>query len=146
MTKIISGFPGVGKSYLYRKSDLSIADSDSSDFSWNENGERNKDFPNNYIEHIKSTVDQVDYLLVSSHDVVREALRDHNIKYTIVYPSADLKEEYLERYRKRRSPEGFISFIETNWSKFLTEIHKDMFPHHFVLLKGETLFDVLDQV
>lgn len=86
MAIVISGFPGIGKSYMYNNmKDLKILDSDSSKFSWvkDEEGkntkERNPDFPNNYIKHIKDNMDSSDIILVSSHKVVRDALKDNDI-------------------------------------------------------------------
>lgn len=64
-TTIISGFPGIGKSYFFRNQEYNnrtVLDSDSSEFSWvkDENGnntkERNPDFPSNYIDHIKENM------------------------------------------------------------------------------------------
>ena len=58
-TKIISAFPGVGKTYFHERNKRISIDSDSSHFSWvkDENGnntkERNPEFQNNYINHIK---------------------------------------------------------------------------------------------
>jgi len=55
-TRIISAFPGTGKSYYHNKHKETTLDSDSSNFSLVvENGEkkRNPDFPENYIKHIK---------------------------------------------------------------------------------------------
>lgn len=50
-TVIISGFHGIGKSYFYNNNHktLKISDSDSSKFD-------KKDFPNNYIKHIKKLI------------------------------------------------------------------------------------------
>ena len=42
---IISGFPGLGKSVLYKENKVNYSDSDSSKFS-------KKNFPENYIKHI----------------------------------------------------------------------------------------------
>lgn len=146
MTKVISGFPAVGKSFLSSQSDLTVLDSDSSNFSWIQEGERHPDFPNNYIEHIKSNIGKVDYILVSSHDIVREALKDNNIRYTLVYPSAHLKDEYLERYRSRGNNEGFIKFIGSKWDEFITDIEKETFPHLTRLGSGQYLSDVMDNI
>ena len=61
-TKIISAFPGTGKSYYHNKNKETTLDSDSSNFSWikDENGnnttERNPKFPQNYIYHIKENI------------------------------------------------------------------------------------------
>ena len=103
-TQIISGFPGVGKSNFFKKSDLKVLDSDDSLFD-------KRDFPDNYINHIKNFIGKVDYILISSHDVVRRALEEHNIEYVLVYPSIELKEEYLERYKNRGNEDSFIAFI-----------------------------------
>lgn len=46
-TKVISGFPGVGKSFNHYNTDdnLIVLDSDSSLFSWESEGVRHPDFP-----------------------------------------------------------------------------------------------------
>ena len=46
---IISGFPGLGKSILYKENKVNYSDSDSSKFS-------KKNFPENYIKHIKEVM------------------------------------------------------------------------------------------
>lgn len=142
-TKIISGFPGVGKSYLFNTKNnnemFKILDSDSSEFSWikDENGnntkERNPEFPNNYIKHIKDNIGKVDVIMVSSHDIVRKALKDNDIEYYIVYPSKQLKDEYIRRYKERGNNEGFINFISNNWDNFIDDIENDDFPIHIKL-------------
>lgn len=145
-TKIISGFPGVGKSVLALKSDLQVLDSDSSSFSWSEPGVRHPDFPNNYIEHIKNNLGKVDIILISSHEVVREALEENEIDYTLVYPNILDKDEYLKRYKERGSDEKFIAFIDANWDKFIKEIEMDPFPTRLRLNEGQYLSDILQYI
>lgn len=143
-TKIISGFPGVGKSYLFDKNkDLSILDSDSSSFSWIEKGVRHPEFPQNYIEHIKSNIGEADIILVSSHKTVRDALRDNNIKYILAYPAKRLKQEYIARFRARGNDDAFIKMIDTNWDNFIDEIEQETFPTLLRLWEGEYLGDIL---
>lgn len=136
-TKVISAFPACGKSYTFENSQdcfRGILDSDSSEFSWvkDENGknttERNSDFPNNYIQHIKDNLGKVEIIFVSSHDVVRNALKDNGIDYTIVYPDKSMKDEWLRRFKKRGNDEKFIDFISTNFEKFIDEIEEETFP------------------
>ena len=50
---IISAFPGVGKTYLYNEYPKLISDSDSSKFSWLEDGNRNPNFVKDYVDHIE---------------------------------------------------------------------------------------------
>jgi hypothetical protein len=132
---IISAFPGCGKSYLYNKIKESypnsIIDSDSSNFSWikdekgNNTKKRNPDFPNNYINHIKEHIGKTNIILVSSHDVVRKALKDAGLKFILVYPDKDMKEEFIRRYKERGDSENFINFIESNWVKFIDEMYDE---------------------
>ena len=48
-TKVYSAFPGVGKTTYFNKTEKNVLDSDSSKFD-------KRDFPSNYIEHIKKNV------------------------------------------------------------------------------------------
>ena len=129
-TIIISAFPACGKSYMYNNYNgkpYSMLDSDSSKFSWiYENGVktdiRNPDFVTYYMNHIKENIGKVDVIFVSSHAEVRNALRENNLKYFMVYPSLDMKEEMLNRMRKRGNDSKFIEFQESHYEQFITEI------------------------
>lgn len=143
-TLVISGFPAVGKSYLTETNEkMVVMDSDSSNFSWL-NGERHPDFPNNYMEHIKQNLGYADNIFVSSHDIVRNALKENKINYILVYPSIDIKDEYIQRYRDRGNDEKFISFIESNWEKFIANIEKETFPTLIKLESGQYLRDAME--
>jgi len=140
-TQIISGFPGVGKSYACTFNFFKCLDSDSSNFSWESEGVRHPDFPENYMKHIKENQGKAWTIMVSSHKVVREALEAHGIEYTLVYPDKSLKAEYLDRYRKRGNDEKFIKFIGDHWDVFIDEIEQDIFPKKIKLGSGEYLGD-----
>lgn len=113
---VIAGFPGVGKSSLYNSKKYVVSDSDSSHFP-------KDDFPNNYIKHIKSLIDknEHDYILVSSHKEVIEALIESGIVFVLVYPDKSLKEHYLERYRERGSDDNFINLLNDKWSEWIDD-------------------------
>ena len=149
-TKIICGFPGIGKSGLFEfnetcNSSLTITDSNSTEYAWVGN-ERNPDFPNNYIKSIKENIGKIDIILVSSHRIVREELRKANINYYLVYPDASLKEEYIERYHVRGSSEKFIESIDNNLEEYLEEIRADNYPIKIKLSAGLYLTDVLGTI
>ena len=88
---VICAFPGCGKSVYYslnsiyegHKNGKKILDSDSSLFSWiydndgNKTSKRNPEFPGNYIQHIKNNLNSQDIIFVSSHILVRKALREN---------------------------------------------------------------------
>jgi len=148
-TIVISAFPACGKSSMYRKYSeyyednknnplsFKILDSDSSLFSWiyDENGNktnvRNPDFPQNYINHIKERIGKEDVIFISSHKVVRDALRENGIKYSIFYPDKSLKEEWMRRYKERGNDENFIKFQEEHWEEFIEDIHNEIFPRKY---------------
>ena len=111
-----------------------ILDSDSSEFSWvkdeygNNTSVRNPKFPQNYIDHIKEKMLTEDIIFVSSHEVVRDALKQNDIPYHIFYPKKEQKERWVCRFRERGNDEKFISFISDNWDKFIDGIENDDYP------------------
>lgn len=119
-----------------------ILDSDSSLFSWiyDENGnktdQRNPDFPNNYIQHIKEHMDTEDIIFVSSHKVVRDALKSEGIPYILIYPERNMKDEWMRRFRERGNSEAFIKFQDDNWDTFIDEMEAETFPHKETLYNG----------
>ena len=134
MTLVISGFPGIGKTtYKNSATETTVLDSDSSHFP-------KDNFPQNYIDYIKSNIGTADVILVSSHAAVREALIENKIPYTLVVPDIDLLEEYKERYARRGSSPLFIELLETNWKDWLSN-QKD--EHVIVLGSGEYLSDAI---
>lgn len=135
--KIISGFPGIGKSSLYNQAPERIADSDSSQFDKSE-------FPDNYIVHIRNLLEEgvKDYILVSSHFEVRDELEERGFPFFLVYPERGLKEEYLQRYRDRNSPQAFVDMMGANWDKFITGCEDQEGCEHIVLKSGQYLADV----
>lgn len=140
---IISGFPGIGKTIfhreMFRTGDLRVSDSDSSRFS------KSPNFPNNYIEHIKRSALVNDVVLVSSHKVVRDALNEHNIPFISVTPSIDCKEEYLQRYKDRGSPQEFVDLLDTNWTNWIEDINQTS-TTRVELPKGTYLSDSLKDI
>jgi hypothetical protein len=136
---LISGFPGIGKSFVFDNSSLNISDSDSSKFP-------KENFPSNYMEHIKSIIDDKDIILISSHDIVRQALVDNGLPFILVYPDRSLKQEYIERFEKRGSPAEFISFLEKNWDMFIDQMEQQDNCKKVVLNSGEYLKDYIGTV
>ncbi|WP_368880397.1 hypothetical protein [Proteus mirabilis] len=138
-TLVIAAFPGCGKSTFFReKKNFVVSDSDSSTFDKSQ-------FPTNYIHHIKRLIGEGnhDYIMVSSHDVVREALERHNIKYTLVYPNEECKQEYIERYQQRGNTEGFVKLLQGNFENWVQSCREEQFPTKIELHPGQFLADVL---
>lgn len=136
---VFSGFPGVGKSTVFKNADgLVVADSDSSTFD-------KAEFPDNYLMHIQQTRPNVDVLLVSSHNVVRDELEERGIPFHLVYPTVDQKDEYMARYKQRGSPQPFLDLMDQNWEKFIGECAQQVGCTHVVLKPGQFLGDVIQE-
>lgn len=142
-TKIYSVFPACGKTYCHEHQEdygLKILDSDSSEFSWiRDNGvkERNPDFPNNYIKHIKENIGKYDYIFVSSHESVREALDKERIDFTIVYPSQHCKAEWVGRcyIRDKNGESGCgAEAMYNNWEQWILECFATGINHKEIVL------------
>lgn len=146
-TRIVIGFPGVGKTTFFEQNrQLKCADSDSSRFSWIERDVRNPDFPQNYIEHIKAAIGRFDLIFVSSHDLVREALKEEGLPFTVVYPSKELKDEYIQRYIDRGNRDSFVDFLQTNFEQFISVIEQDNYPLNIALQSGHFLSDAIPTI
>lgn len=130
---VISAFPGCGKTYFYKKFGraFNILDSDSSEFSWVKDSEghntkeRNPEFPQNYIAHIKDNLNTAEVIFVSSHKEVREALVKAKIHYVLVYPDISLKQEWIKRFVRRGSNGDFIGFIYRMWDEFIEDLEHE---------------------
>src|ERR1700679_2180218 len=114
---IISGFLGVGKTSMrVAHPELRILDSDSTDFSWADASKkvRHVEWPDNYVRHVRENVDFADVICVSSHDVVRAALVRDDLRFVLVYPRIEMRDEYIKRYVDRGSNAAFVELLSNN--------------------------------
>ena len=136
-TLVVSAFPGCGKSHLFRnKGVMKILDSDSSTFDKSQ-------FPENYINHIKSNIGDADIILVSSHKEVRDALQNQGINFTLVYPKKDIKDEYIQRYIDRGNDGKFVELLKQNWENWVGELNQQSGCEKIKLDSGQYLSDVI---
>ncbi len=149
-TKVYSIFPACGKTWLYKHQEdygLKILDSDSSKFSWLYNKDkygfpmekvRNPEFPANYIAHIKENIGKCDYIFVSSHASVREALDKEGIDFTIVYPESSCKAEWIGRcfIRDKNGESGCgAEAMYNNWEQWISECFETGINHKEIVLQ-----------
>jgi len=131
---LVSAFPGTGKSHYVNYGEGSgympqgfATDSDSSKFD-------KSAFPANYITHIKKCMDEgYARIFISSHKEVRNALVENNLPFTLVYPEMGLKDEYIERYKKRGNNIAFIEMMQNNWEKFIEDCQSQKGCKHIAL-------------
>ena len=147
MSIIICGFSGIGKSTAEQKNKR-ILDFESSGYSnIFENGfrlGRNKDFPKNYIDKLEELMerDEADYYLLSCHEEVRNELKTRNLKYIIVMPYMEHKNEYMKRWFKRGSDIDFITKMNKCWNEMINSCVRDIAPKIY-LDEHEYLSDLL---
>jgi hypothetical protein len=113
------GFPGVGKTELCKHNESRYADIDSASYP------KEGDFPEKYIDAIKSAIGSGCTVFVSSHMEVREALYEHGVPFGIIYPALWCKGEYLKRYEERGSDKTFIELMDKNWVAFLDTMRSE---------------------
>lgn len=141
---IVSAFPGTGKSYYCYNGNWSqyvpekfCSDSDSSSFD-------KSNFPENYMTHIKQKITEgYGRIFVSSHKVVRDALVDNHLPFVLIYPSIELKHEYLERYNKRGSSNLFINLLNDNWDNWINDCKNQKDCLHIVLKSKQFVSNVI---
>ena len=145
ITKVISAFPGTGKSYFANNHD-GVLDLDSHSFTSGHTPDgkvRNPNFPNNYILAIEEQLEKYSILLVSPHIEVIKGLLGKGIEVTLVYPERELKSEYIERFRRRGSSEAFIKPLDSHWDDFLDQLEQQEGCKHITLQQKQYLSDVL---
>lgn len=130
---VIAGFPGIGKTTLYRevkKRDLStsLIDIGINDYC-------NKiDFPQNYINRIRECSEKYAVILVDASPVIRQAMVDNDIFYAIIYPDKASMKDYLSRYRTMIER----SMDEGTFMNIYNDIEKD--PHPKIKMNGDGIF------
>jgi hypothetical protein len=143
-TKIISGFPGIGKTTFHEKYPDTTLDSDSSSFGWIEKDgmkTRDPEFPENYIRHIKQNVGRYRFILVSSHKEVRDALKKHCLFFYLVYPDFGQKGEYIKRYKDRGSTDSFIKLLSENYESWFSDCENETIGCERVRMRYKNLED-----
>lgn len=131
---LISAFPGCGKSTLVKKFHK-VQDSDSSLFPKSE-------FPRNYLKHLRDLAVAGTPSMISTHLEVRQGLERMGLSYIVVYPHFECKEEYLQRYRDRQSPQAFIDLLDRMWETWINAL-RDSEARQIILNPGQYLSDVL---
>jgi adenylate kinase family enzyme len=140
MTRILCGFPGVGKSYLAKQAN--VLDTDSSAFA------KDAQWPQNYVDVLieRASHGLHELILASTHKEVRDGLAKAGQRTILVYPDPLLKEEYLNRYRERGSPEPFIRLMELRWEEFLSDCRRQQNAWHWMLGPGQYLADCYPRI
>lgn len=135
-TVLYAAFCGTGKSYLCNN----FADDYMELECWEY---RKGDFPNNYIQDVIDAIGRTKYLFISTDPVILKELNKRGIEIRLYYPQNELRNEYLDRFIARISPQDFVGAIMINWHKWIDELKEQDYCKHKILQTGEYLQDVL---
>ena len=148
---IIIGYQGIGKSSV-AVDNLSFIDLESSSF-W-VNGKRADDWYVVYAQIAEHLSKQGYTVFVSSHQVLRDYLKGSAEKVVEIYPSHEIKEDWLRRLKYRlitdpseknkRAYEGAIRYYDANIDSFEED------RGHYIYMELRTinykLEDVIDAI
>lgn len=105
--------------------------------------EINKDYPQNYFNALMQVKDQYDYILISD-SICNLWLKENGFSYWQVYPSIELKDEYLQRMKDRGNNADFINYQAKLWDFWVNGCKNDEYAtKHIELKSGQHLEDVL---
>lgn len=135
---IISGFSNIGKSSLKEYKNINYIDLDTCYFN-----KIDSSWINIYIECILALKDKYDYVLITTHGDVLHELNKRKIKYYLVYPEIELKEEYKKRAIKRKSNQDFIEGFFSRWDTHINDCIKNPNKNKIILQENQYLSDVI---
>lgn len=113
----------------------------------NFDNEMQLEWPYNYVEAIKTTLDEMDagdekkIILIPSDSCVLSLLREKGIEYSLCYPQRDAKEIYRQRYIDRGNTEDFLSIFIDRFDRFMDALESDPCGHHIVLQPEQYISD-----
>ena len=103
----------------------------------------NEEWPENYFKALKEVKDKYDYILIAD-EICKDFLINNNYQYWYVYPKRELKQEYLDRCKKRGNNEDFIFWYSKLWDEWITKCKEDNYASKKIELdSNEYLEDVL---
>jgi hypothetical protein len=69
------------------------------------------------------------------NEAILETLRANDISYSVVTPTIDCKDEYIERMRQRGNNDILIQKLSANFEKYITENREDSYAEHIYTLQ-----------
>ncbi|MDR0306546.1 MAG: hypothetical protein LBI42_06885 [Chitinispirillales bacterium] len=104
------------------------------------------DYPENYVEAIKTVLNEENVILIPPDLSVLRLLRKDKIPYTLCYPKRDAKEIYRKRFINRGNTENFIDIFIGCWDNFFDSLEKDTHGKHVVMRPHKFLSDILGEI
>lgn len=157
MYRVICAWGGTGKTSL-AKTDKRFIDLKNSDYQWiyeddikdpelrkGAKHKPNPDFPENYIEAIKTAILQGKYVLCGTRPDVLDTLRQHGIDFIILHPSLDEKSAYQKRYMARGNTAKWAHDCVNTWNARFVELHQKGYET-LQMRKDSYISDYMDEM
>lgn len=142
---IVLGFPAVGKTHFTKKfeSEFSISDADVPLNS------RDKNFNRKYVSFIKKMCrSDINYIFTSVDGDLIDRIKSDDFfkdvpKY-IIYPSRELKADYIERFRDRGNNQEYVSYMSDNWDAIIDKIESETEDNRFIPFELKSKNDYIE--
>lgn len=129
MTKLIAGYPGIGKSFMSH-SYRNVLDLDISPYrhivpNFNNMTQHQKEtakksgypnnpeYPFNFLAAIRKNIDKYDYVLIPAHPSILPLIKELKIEFEIIMPCIEALAEYRNRYVARGNNEDFVNHLSS---------------------------------
>jgi len=137
-TKFIYAFPGVGKTYFCKNTNIKNFIEISKPTPEPLKGEYLKAF----VDSLVSYDGKVGIVFIEFDINIINKLNKFSDKVTLIYPQDKLRDEYIERYKKTQCLE-FCNYMHYNWDSLLSEIKSVGYCNHIILASGSYISDFL---
>lgn len=133
---IIIGYQGIGKSTLASR-DIEYIDLESGNF-WID-GKRAEDWYKPYCKIAEHLSQQGYAVFTSSHEVIREQLKNSTETVVVVYPAAELRDEWIERLWYRYQESGLdkdykaYAYAKARYTENIQELENCDIPYKIAL-------------
>lgn len=144
---IVIGYQGIGKSTLASR-DICYIDLESGKF-WVD-GKRAEDWYKPYCQIAEHLSQQGYIVFTSSHEVVRERLKNSTEAVVVVYPAVELKDEWIAKLEKRYKETGLekdykaLMNAKDRYVENIRELENCDIPYKIVLTSTD--YDLDDEI
>ena len=143
--RIIAGFPGVGKTWIFEHQKvlrIRCKDSDSAKYQKTDNWF--KDYVSDIIKDANSG--EYDLIFVSTHKYVIDELCKRRVHFYCVYPHLNLKKHWIERLF-RRADDRVTKIVSENYDSFIRDLQSNKSPFKIdiqIIYNNQYLLDILE--
>jgi hypothetical protein len=116
-------------------------ESDSESCKANPDNELNPEYPQNYVDAIKSALNDGEkkFILIPPESRILKLLEKDGIPYVLCYPCRERKDEFDLIYSVRGNTDEFMEIFIGGWDNFIDNFESNTYGRHIVLQPYEYL-------